>query len=67
MDPNLDIFLQILDGFIETAHEFIGDDGLDASLGYINDIAATEHIRQTYTDAFQDGYHPGLVRNILAS
>lgn len=50
--PDNDLFLNMLEEIREIAHEFIGDDGLDESAGYVADLAAIDQLRQTYIDNF---------------
>ena len=48
-------FLRILDGIIESASEFIRDDGPYEAEAHVADFAAATHIRKVYTDYTGEG------------
>jgi hypothetical protein len=63
-DAKFDVFLHLLDEIEEVAHDFIGDDGLTESPGYVADLAAVYQLRETYKGAYQDLMHPGEARSL---
>jgi hypothetical protein len=48
-----DVFLETLDGMIESTEEFIRDDGLNADDQRIIDLAACIQVRKLFVEAFQ--------------
>jgi len=49
-----DVFLETLDLMIESTEEFIGDDGLRADDSRIHDLSALLHVRELFTEVFQE-------------
>jgi hypothetical protein len=50
-----DVFLQELDGMIDSTQEFIRDDELTEANdpeGRLTDLRALEHVRELYTEVF---------------
>jgi hypothetical protein len=46
-------FLRILDGIIESASEFIRDDGPYEAPAHVMDMACAVHVREVYLEAYK--------------